>query len=148
MNLMKVTTRSLRKIKLKQMTKLQRNEPKDCEENRKSQELSERKMRQKREMMEMIRGKLVAVRMIMTMKMMNMKNHILLLEGSEMRWPQREIEGNTNLAKKVLVVEQMKKKKITKPTDRLGILRNKMPSSSMKIVTFRLNYENDYEFEF
>lgn len=50
--------------------------------------------------MEMIRGKLVAVRMIMTkMKMMNMKNHILLLEGSEMRWPQREIEGNTNLAK-------------------------------------------------
>ena len=44
----------------------------------------------------------------MTMKMMNMKNHILLLEGSEMRWPQREIEGNTNL---VLVVEQMKKKK-------------------------------------
>lgn len=98
--------------------------------------------------MEMIRGKLVAVRMIMTMKMMNMKNHILLLEGSEMRWPQREIEGNTNLAKKVLVVEQMKKKKITKPTDRLGILRNKMPSSSMKIVTFRLNYENDYEFEF
>ena len=49
--------------------------------------------------MEMIRGKLVAVRMIMTMTMMNMKNHILLLEGSEMRWPQREIEGNTNLAK-------------------------------------------------
>ena len=49
--------------------------------------------------MEMIRGKLVAVTMIMTMKMMNMKNHILLLEGIEMRWPQREIQGNTNLAK-------------------------------------------------
>jgi len=48
----------------------------------------------------------------------------------------------------VLAVEQMKKKKTTKPTDRLGILRNKMPSSSMKIATFRLEYENDYEFEF
>lgn len=42
----------------------------------------------------------------------------------------------------------MKKKKTTKPTDRLGILRNKMPSSSMKIATFRLEYENDYEFKF
>lgn len=98
--------------------------------------------------MEMIRGKLVAVRMIMTMKMMNMKNHILLLEGSEMRWPQREIEGNTNQAKSGFGGWANEKEKNNKTNRQTGNSKKKMPSSSMKIATFRLEYENDYEFEF
>lgn len=50
--------------------------------------------------------------------MMNMKNHILLLEGSEMRWPQREIQGNTNLAKSGFGGWTNEKEKTTTKPDR------------------------------
>ena len=86
--------------------------------------------------MEMIRGKLVAVRMMMTMKMMNTKNHILLLEGSKMRWSQRENKEIQTWQSSVLVVEQMKTTTTTtttKPIDSLRILTNKMPNRSKKM---------------
>ena len=84
--------------------------------------------------MEMIRGKLVAVRMMMTMKMMNTKNHILLLEGSKMRWSQRENKEIQTWQSSVLVVEQMKTTTTTtKPIDSLRIPTNKMPNRSKKM---------------
>lgn len=69
----------------------------------------------------------------MTMKMMNTKNHILLLEGSKMRWSQRENKEIKTWQSSVLVVEQMKTTTTTKPIDSLRILTNKMPNRSKKM---------------